>query len=90
MGKEHYPDWYDGPPDPHIGIKKLDDGRWQCVDCGEIGGIDLLYREGCTVERKPCGHCGCSPVCSSDCKGIGEALSDPDVYVAGFDPGTEH
>jgi hypothetical protein len=88
--ENNYPDWYKGPPDPHLSINNLGGGRWQCSDCGAIGGPDLLYSAGCTAPKEPCKHCGCSPVCARDCGGIAKALSDPDVYVAGFDQSKEH
>lgn len=79
----NYPPGYNGPPDPHLSIKNIGEGRWQCNDCGVIGGVGLLYQAGCIAEHKPCRHCGYSPVCAKDCPGIEEALSDPKVYVAG-------
>ncbi len=95
--QKFYPDWYDGPPDPHVSIIHLrnDDGgfidRWRCAKCDKEGtAIELSMKGGCIYQHKPCKHCGCAPVCASDCSGIGEVLGSPDVYVAGFDYSKEH
>lgn len=89
--KKHYPEWYSGPPNPHVSIVNLGDGRWRCSDCGQEGSVEeMMMRPGCTFDHKPCKHCGCAPVCASDCSGIGAILNDPDVYVAGFHDNGEH
>lgn len=95
--EQYYPDWYDGPPDPHVSLIHLRNNngefidRWQCVDCNKEGTFDEMSMEaGCTYQHKPCKYCGCAPVCAKDCSGIGKILNDPRVYVAGFDPSREH
>lgn len=95
--KKHYPDWYDGPPDPHLSVIHLRgaDGeplnQWRCTNCGKEGTYsELFMKAGCTYRHEPCRYCGCAPVCAKDCEGIGLALGDPKVYVAGFNPGKVH
>ena len=63
---------------------------WQCSACGVIGSYDEVREVECTYEYPPCEYCGQTPECAPDCEGITKALSDPNVYVAGFFDGKEH
>ena len=57
--------------------------------CAGAGGLELGLslalggRYRCVYEYPPCGWCGQTPECAKDCMGIGLALSDPSVHIAG-------
>ena len=56
---------------------------WECGLCHMKGILDELVVIPCPVIRPPCPHCGLTPICAWDCKGIWDLLRDPKVYLAG-------
>jgi hypothetical protein len=74
---------------PHNSLLAIDppgtqNRRWRCQYCGVEGFYENLRTVACTYVYPPCDHCGETPECAPDCKGIAAALSDGGVYLAGF------
>lgn len=76
-------------PVPHNIMRGLGGGRFRCDYCGRQGEYNWLNMTDCTHVYEKCDYCGEHPFCAKDCSGIAEALSNPDVYVAGFIPADE-
>jgi len=58
---------------------------WECQYCKENGTLTHLSEVECSYEYPPCDYCGQTPECARDCRGVIEALSDPNIYIAGQD-----
>ena len=56
---------------------------WRCVGCLQTGTLDNLGAIPCPIVQPPCEHCGLTPVCAWDCKGIWGLLNSPDIYLVG-------
>lgn len=72
---------------PHNSVvpENRDEGLWRCTLCNQVGKLDDLMAGSpeCTYGYPACIYCGLTPICAWDCKGVGAALSDPSVYLAG-------
>ncbi len=70
---------------PGVGVSCADfephDPVWECQYCGEVGTTDALRTDACSYVYPPCKHCGQTPECALDCKGVWAALSRPGVVV---------
>jgi hypothetical protein len=50
--------------------------RWRCQYCAAEGTFAELKAVACAHVYPPCQHCGQTPECAPDCKGIAGSL-DP-------------
>ena len=76
---------------PHAGMEAVKDAKsksvlWRCVECGTEAEYEELRSIPCPIISPPCLHCGQTPICAWDCKGIWSILRDPRVYLAGGQP----
>jgi hypothetical protein len=71
---------------PHNWLSRLGPApvdKWKCNYCHMTGAYDRLRDTACTYPYPPCLWCGKTPICDPFCSGIIEALTSPDVHVAG-------
>jgi hypothetical protein len=76
----------------HMDLVKQPDGSWKCGYCEETVDLDASRSTDCSHAYpvcKTCGGCEESNECKPDCAACWEALSQPDVYIAGHPPGSE-
>lgn len=71
------------PKNPHLSLIALSPSRdpwevgepriWKCSYCNKIGVFEDFI-DDCPYEHPPCSHCGETPICAQDCKGIAVVL----------------
>lgn len=61
--------WMTALSPPHTENRK-----WQCIYCQKFGTYGELIAIECSYVYPPCVHCGQTPECAPDCKGINTVL----------------
>lgn len=78
---------------PHMSITRVGvngTDNWKCDYCNAQDTYEAIHETECAYEYPPCPHCGQTPECAPDCKGMmalmQTLIDSPDVYVAGIEP----